>query len=82
MLHIYREELVYDKTLSKRWDVECPNEDCDHKEAVMFLGGSNKVKDDKVDLVFMCCKCKEKWIHGTAEGEEMENDEDNEDEEI
>ena len=78
MLHIYRDDLVHDKTLSKRWDVECPNVDCDHKEAVMFLGGSNRAKDDKVDLVFMCCKCNEKWIHGTA-GEEKEDDEDDED---
>lgn len=63
-LHIYSKDLVYDPTLSRRDDIECP--DCSHNEAVMFLGGSSQAKDENVNLVFMCCSCQHAWIHGEA----------------
>lgn len=69
-LHIYRNELTHDKSLSRRMDLECPS--CGNKEAVMFLGGSQKAKDDQVDLVFMCCKCKFKWVHEKKKEDAME----------
>lgn len=70
-LHIYRDELANDKTLSRTTQM-CPKANCDSNQAVMFLGGSQSAKDEEVDLVFMCCKCNHKWVHEKMKSKSLE----------
>ena len=58
-LSIYSDQLIYDATLQQSTSCNCPA--CDHNEAV-FLMAHNQGKTEAMKLVFICKRCKHKWI--------------------
>ena len=60
-LHVYPTDMVYDPTLQRTRDTQCPK--CGQHEAVFFMEGATG-KDQTMKLVFMCVNphCHHKWI--------------------
>ena len=67
-------ECIKDPTLSRRRDVVCKW--CSHNEAVTFTQPTK----DRLNLIFVCCKCARHWTKGEGEKDEEEvfsDDDDN-----
>lgn len=65
-------ECIKDPTLSRRKDVQCKW--CGHNEAVTFT----QPLKDKLNLIFVCCKCARHWSKGEGLLDENEHFSDDE----
>ena len=59
-------ECVKDPTLTRRRDVECKH--CKHNEAVSFT----QVTKERLNLIFVCCKCRGWWQKGEGAKDQLE----------
>lgn len=59
-------ECVKDPTLTRRKDVDCKW--CHNNEAVSFT----QVTKEKLNLIFVCVKCKRHWMKGEGTKDEAE----------
>ena len=61
-LNVFNENSITDPTMMRAQNTECPNDDCRHNEAIMFMASAGAKGADGMKLVFICTRCKKKWL--------------------